>query len=128
MRIFKYFSSNTAEKCEFARNLFSKGELYFSSINKFNDPFEFSFQLYDQTKIKRWGSKELAVLSILLPNIYNYGVACFSRSHDNILMWSHYADGHSGICVEFESDECPILNCVRKVDYSENCPVYSITQ
>jgi len=32
----------------------------------------------------------------------NYAVACFSETNDNFLMWSHYASGHSGVCLEYE--------------------------
>ena len=30
------------------------------------------------------------------------GVICFTSSGDNILMWSHYANNHEGICIEFD--------------------------
>jgi len=29
------------------------------------------------------------------------GVFCLTAVHDHILMWSHYADGHKGLCLEF---------------------------
>ena len=32
----------------------------------------------------------------------NFGMVCFSKKKDNILMWSHYANGHSGFCLEFD--------------------------
>lgn len=28
--------------------------------------------------------------------------SCFSKVNDSILMWSHYADKHTGVCIEFE--------------------------
>jgi hypothetical protein len=28
-------------------------------------------------------------------------VCCLSEKRDNVLMWSHYADGHKGVCLEF---------------------------
>lgn len=28
--------------------------------------------------------------------------ACFSETNDNILMWSHYAQFHAGICIEYD--------------------------
>ncbi|HAY3550825.1 DUF2971 domain-containing protein [Elizabethkingia meningoseptica] len=34
----------------------------------------------------------------------NSYVSCFSETNNNILMWSHYASKHSGICLEFRSD------------------------
>lgn len=30
------------------------------------------------------------------------GISCFSETPTNLLMWSHYADKHSGICVEYD--------------------------
>lgn len=30
------------------------------------------------------------------------GVLCLSEIHDDILMWSHYADGHRGIVLQFD--------------------------
>lgn len=30
------------------------------------------------------------------------GIACFSESDDSILMWSHYANNHRGMCVEYD--------------------------
>lgn len=29
------------------------------------------------------------------------GISCFSRSNDNMLMWSHYCQSHTGICIGF---------------------------
>jgi hypothetical protein len=34
-----------------------------------------------------------------------HGIISLSESPDNLLMWSHYADEHKGIVVEFEVDE-----------------------
>lgn len=31
-------------------------------------------------------------------------VACFSKNKNSLLMWSHYADSHKGVCLEFEYD------------------------
>jgi Protein of unknown function (DUF2971) len=32
------------------------------------------------------------------------GVACLSEIPDDILMWSHYADFHRGVCLQFDSN------------------------
>jgi hypothetical protein len=34
----------------------------------------------------------------------NTGVCCLSTIPDNILMWSHYADSHRGICLRFTAE------------------------
>ena len=30
------------------------------------------------------------------------GISCFSEDGKNILMWSHYSEGHKGICLEYD--------------------------
>lgn len=46
-------------------------------------------------------------LDEIIPNIKksindNFAIACFSESPDNVLMWSHYANKHTGFCVEYD--------------------------
>ena len=54
--------------------------------------------------------------------IYNtVGVLCFSTKRDNILMWSHYAEMHKGICLEFRRAEA--LDDTLPVNYSVEYPV-----
>jgi hypothetical protein len=49
------------------------------------------------------------------------GCTCFSEVNDNILMWSHYADGHKGICLEFDTSSS-LFGKAKKVDYFPNLP------
>jgi len=48
-----------------------------------------------------WAKKKEQVISSL-------GVVCFRESRSNILMWSHYADSHKGVCLIYDSEERPI--------------------
>jgi hypothetical protein len=34
--------------------------------------------------------------------VEKYSVLCYSRSWNNVLMWSHYGDRHKGICLGFD--------------------------
>ena len=36
----------------------------------------------------------------------NYGICCFTPDWDNLLMWAHYGDSHSGICIEYDISNC----------------------
>jgi len=47
------------------------------------------------------------------------GICCFSSCKDNILMWSHYADNHKGVCLIFSSKD---MHAARKVNYEINYP------
>ncbi|MFH0992646.1 MAG: DUF2971 domain-containing protein [bacterium] len=49
------------------------------------------------------------------------GVACFSETFDDILMWSHYTDGHRGFCLEFDTHYDP-FHKANPVDYSDVLP------
>lgn len=54
-------------------------------------------------------------------------IGCFSSSKDSMLMWSHYADSHKGVCIEFdipEEDE----KLFQKVIYSEERPTNNFVQ
>lgn len=45
-------------------------------------------------------------------------VCCFSKNMDNYLMWSHYADGHRGVCLEWEVDQD--VEGLKDVSYSND--------
>jgi hypothetical protein len=49
------------------------------------------------------------------------GMLCFSTKRDNILMWSHYAEMHRGICLEFRREED--LGNTLPVNYSDEFPI-----
>ena len=56
-----------------------------------------------------------------------WAVTCFCENHDSILMWSHYAEQHEGMLIEFDSNHLPFHNdpeSLVKVRYSKDKPVY----
>ncbi|SBV35254.1 conserved hypothetical protein [uncultured Stenotrophomonas sp.] len=53
------------------------------------------------------------------------GVSCFTEKNDNLLMWSHYADGGRGICLEFEASDA-LFEKAKKVNYVESIPLLSL--
>lgn len=56
--------------------------------------------------------------------IETFGVLSLSKAPDEILMWSHYADCHRGICLEFLDDPNDrFFGKALPVDYSEHYPV-----
>lgn len=40
-----------------------------------------------------------------LSELQNKGITCFSKSDDILLMWSHYADSHKGVCLTFDIEK-----------------------
>jgi hypothetical protein len=54
-----------------------------------------------------------------------YTISCFTELNDSTLMFSHYADNHKGLCLEFEFNEDLIADSwLFKVTYSKNYPVW----
>ena len=53
------------------------------------------------------GGMEYALDDIQMLYRRKLGVCCFTASSSSILMWSHYADNHRGICVEYDISKWP---------------------
>ena len=57
----------------------------------------------------------------------NIGVLSLSATNCNILLWSHYAAGHSGLCFKFQiSGNNSFLEFTQPVTYSEEYPKIDI--
>lgn len=50
-----------------------------------------------------------------------YGCTCLSENNNHILMWSHYANSHKGMCLEFDTSFDPFSK-VFPVHYSPDFP------
>jgi hypothetical protein len=71
---------------------------------------------------------------IFMRNLYeeflnSTGLYCLTQIPDNILMWSHYAKGHSGIVLEFNvTKEYSIFYEAIKVHYSKDYPLLNLME
>jgi Protein of unknown function (DUF2971) len=54
-----------------------------------------------------------------------YRVFCLSSKADSVVMWSHYADKHRGVCLEFRTKEEEFSGAYR-VEYSERYPSFNL--
>ncbi|NAS12247.1 DUF2971 domain-containing protein [Poritiphilus flavus] len=106
-------------------NILLNGTLKFSHPSIFNDPFDCNEKLL---KIRLTKEEKRELFNSIKPKIpsdfrrtvwdqindqnkyeeYNkinrdrFKISCFSEVSDEILMWSHYAEKHSGICIGFK--------------------------
>lgn len=107
-KIYKYISFNSDVQKKIAT--LKRNAVYMSSPLEFNDPYDcvLSFKLNeiekmitdkkDRQKIKKERKKWPKRLKFFL-------IACFTTKWNNFLMWAHYANGHNGICVEYDRNE-----------------------
>jgi len=114
---------------EHTLKILEKGELFFSKPSQFNDPFDtkinldinvtepelrayYSRLLTQQGEplnrldaiIDKVNSGEINLEEIALKNTQPdyFNIFCLSKDEKNILMWSHYAKDHTGICIGFK--------------------------
>jgi len=57
----------------------------------------------------------------------SWGVACFAEQKDVMLMWSHYADGHKGFCLKFDTSADFFRNLLP-INYIKEFPSVNIGQ
>ena len=116
--LYKYRSFNN-----YGLQILTNCEIYFSSPEELNDPLECQFKcLPAAEEIKRRLTKaELDIFDELSGKKYyergtnnavpifqaienktkQSGIFSLSRTNEEPLMWSHYADGHRGFCIGF---------------------------
>jgi len=97
-RLYKYVPYN-----EDSLSILINKKAWFSPAQQFADPFEFHFAL-EETNVNGIPIN-MESLDKARQDSKKLGVFCLTETKDNILMWSHYADGHRGFCIEFERSE-----------------------
>jgi len=142
--LYKYYAFN-----QYTEKIFTHNEIYFAEPKEFNDPFDSKVGLsYDGTEeqwkgfLFDWCRRNKAELSPeqriyfvnhLLKGRHNIpdslgrsfldqmGVYCMSAKNNDILMWSHYSNGHSGFCLEFDANN-EFFGRSQKMNYQKEYP------
>lgn len=130
--LYKYYSTATATQLSRAIETLS-GRIYFSTPSKFNDLFELSAKVNISTSplVKSLSLKEKEAVERIFrlrpPEAVSaewrekIGILCLTEDPLNILMWSHYANNHTGICIGFDTEVSP-FNSTKKVTYNGERP------
>jgi hypothetical protein len=116
----------------YTKDSIKNNTIYFSNPLNFNDPLDTLINFYFEgdydllcKKFFELGVKDYKGYAKALekhnnfneickdnPHIINLSISCFSEEYDNILMWSHYADNHKGICLEYKTVSVDEYNCL----------------
>ncbi len=137
-RLYKYRPDN-----DHTLQILKNHELYFSFTRKFNDPFDCRIlidcsgsdedswralaerqRIPEPTREKALeGLRSVGFDADEIKRIYNktnfdtYIIYCLSEIRDNLLMWSHYAKSHYGLCIGFETVIQDNLLSIKIEDY-----------
>lgn len=152
--LYKYRSlGNESERDRVKKTLVSNS-IYFPSPDQFNDPFDCAVPLSLEGTEDEWRKYILKNMKRLMPNlspterlekanriirsgavekldpaistrtVKHAGVYCLSAVNDDILMWSHYADSHKGVCLGFRAGPMDMFfRRSQKVKYSKQYPI-----
>ena len=103
--LYKYRSLSNMKR---VKDIFEKRRMYAPKFNKLNDPME-GVYLYDPGQLSQ------DEVNKLYNGKLGYGILSLSATCDNMLMWSHYANEHTGIaiCVSVEDEKAEVTS----VDY-----------
>lgn len=95
-----------------------RGAFRVSRLMELNDPYEWSAAI---TPVKPEMEQLADWCSECIVNILNdmVGIICFSSTYSDGVLWSHYADGHNGICFEVEDTHDDTLH---KILYTNTRP------
>ena len=103
-KLFKYYSLNLFNVEALLNHYF-----YLSDPGNFNDPFDCNINLIeDVERIKKFETVKR--------NKYkNIGIASFSETINNHLMWAHYTNNYNGFALEFMGDGIKVNLNIEKV-------------
>lgn len=112
--LYKYIDITGAKYMIGATKPQTRPNLQFTNASQLNDPFDCHPNLLDYSNVPDsvrggvpkdcWQKKE----EIDALNFRNdTWLTCFSKVNDSILMWAHYCNNHSGICVGLDMEKVP---------------------
>jgi hypothetical protein len=144
---------------EYHRNILTQNQIWLSSPKGLNDPFDCQLpMIIDEKEIKsqaffKFLCKDGESLDIvlakwkeillnpkeffkqwepeLLEMYLNFGVFSLCKSPSNYLLWSHYAKGHKGFCLGFDTKvlvKKDIQGTFEKVSYKLNFPTFKFLE
>jgi len=116
----------------------STSSFYLSKPEDFNDPFDCDFFWKEHSNEDKkdhvlFFGNEISEISLgeletakslfekdLAKEVSNLGVTCFTTDPCNPLMWSHYADGHKGLCIEYKREGILRSEEFKRVKYDRD--------
>lgn len=130
MTIFRYFNFDLKDLSKDKKlESFRENYLWFSKPKFFNDPFDCNMEVikYYNNFLNSINTIAEKADDLIINGTKEFGICCFSETNNNIHMWSHYADSHKGICIEYDSSEfndyfSQLLKCrcyLTPVDYRD---------
>jgi Protein of unknown function (DUF2971) len=98
--------------------------LWCSEFSRMNDPMEGYFR---SSKLLRGKRNYDEILKQITSSKSSVGIACFTETNKDVLMWAHYAGNFSGICLSYSTEDLiaglPSHACLVKLSYIDEPPL-----
>jgi len=150
--LYKFRAYQTKEQRDWVREILVDHKVYFSRASQLNDPFDLTPRLQTATRetllagardyFKRRGTRKLEAAAKLLylktcdlaahlqkaearmrQRIEeHYWVFSLAGNRDHPMLWSHYADKHTGLCIHFRADQKSVFCASLEVIYDDARP------
>jgi hypothetical protein len=102
--------------------------LYCAEFTSMNDPMEGLFQ---SSYLLRKHANYRTIVERIRDGKLGIGMACSSETYENMLMWAHYAENFSGICLGYSSNDLqealPDSASLLRIAYLDKPPTVNIT-
>ena len=121
---------------EYADKIILNSELYFASHTSFNDPFDCNLALrevnsYTDEEFEKYceinrltdkNKKEYleGLRKEFISSRAKVGILSMNYNYENILMWSHYAKNHEGLCFGFYATLFENKKSFKEVNYPKS--------
>ncbi len=123
---------------EYQLEALKQRKIWYSKPAGFNDPFDTKFYVRGRSRKFKDISDEILplkrtpdeLLCDFKRSIENLGILSLASSNTNLLMWSHYASAHKGMCLEFKRNNNTALADDKKtkpMSYNNNYPSIQAT-
>ena len=104
--LYKYFwLDDNKDKNALRLSTLERGEIYLSTLDQFNDPFEGKAFVFEDDAAAPWGFRKTDYQEFVNHINSHARICCFANpeeKHQNMPMWAYYANNHQGFCVEYQ--------------------------
>jgi hypothetical protein len=99
LRLYRYRSLKDDKALVRELKALKDSYIWCSKFTDLNDPMEGAFR--PSSRIDKVNLRE--VNRLIEGKLSEIGIACFSESYENEVMWAHYAGSFCGICIAYDS-------------------------
>ncbi len=154
--LYKFRAYRSDDDRKWVREILVDHKIYFSRASQINDPFDLSPRVEIPTReeliagaeghfrrnpdkaarreqtMQHLASCDLAeYIDSVTERIrgrveYGYSIFSLAGNRNHPMLWSHYANGHSGLCIHFRSDERSVFGAAMRVRYESKRPTLPI--